>query len=186
MRKLIESTLVSLDGVIEAPERWAIFDEEATQRSMQELDNYDAFVMGRVTYERFRENWGAGGNPYIDRIGEMPKYVASRSLAEVTWNATLLGSDVVAAIERLKAQPGKDLIKYGNSRLDATLLGAGLIDELRVWIMPVVVGSGQRIFEDVETSSLKLTLTDVHELSNGSVVLTYVPGYDDRGLEARR
>ena len=181
MRKLIESTLVSLDGVIEAPERWAIFDEEATQMSMQELDNYDAFVMGRVTYERFRENWGAGGNPYIDRIGAMPKYVASRSLTEVTWNATLLGSDVVAAVQQLKAQPGKDLIKYGNSRLDATLLPAGLVDELRLWIMPVVVGSGQRILDDVETSSLKLTLTDVHELRNGSVVLTYVPGYDDDG-----
>jgi dihydrofolate reductase len=181
MRKLIESTLVSLDGVIEAPERWAIFDEEATHRSMQELDNYDAFIMGRVTYERFRDNWGAGGNPYIDRIGAMPKYVASRSLTDVTWNATLLGSDVVAAIEQLKAQAGKDLIKYGNSRLDATLLREGLVDELRVWIMPVVVGSGQRIFEDVETSSLKLTLTDVNELRNGSVVLTYIPGYDDDG-----
>jgi dihydrofolate reductase len=106
----------------------------------------------------------------------MPKYVASRSLTEVTWNATLLGSDVVAAIEELKAQPGKDLIKYGTSRLDTTLLSAGLVDELRVWIMPVVVGSGQRIFEDVETSSLKLTLTDVRKLRNGSVVLTYIPG----------
>ena len=75
MRKLIESTLVSLDGVIESPERWAIFDEEATRRSMQELDNYDAFVMGRVTYERFRENWSAsGGNPYFDRISATPKY----------------------------------------------------------------------------------------------------------------
>jgi dihydrofolate reductase len=176
MRKLIESTLVSLDGVIEAPERWAIFDDEATQQSMQELDNYDAFVMGRVTYERFRDNWGAGGNPYIDRIGAMPKYVASRSLTEVTWNATLLGPDVFKAIRDLKAQPGKDLIKYGNSRLDATLLSAQLIDELRLWIMPVVVGSGQRIFEDVDTSSLKLTLTDVHKLRNGSVVLTYIPG----------
>ena len=176
MRKLIESTLVSLDGVIESPEHWAIFDDEATQQSMQELDNYDAFVMGRVTYERFRDNWGAGGNPYIDRIGAMPKYVASRSLTEVTWNATLLGPDVVNAIRDLKAQPGKDLIKYGNSRLDATLLGAQLIDELRLWIMPVVVGSGQRIFEDVDTSSLKLTLTDVHKLRNGSVALTYIPG----------
>ena len=87
MRKLIESTLVSVDGVIESPERWAIFDDEATQRSMQELDNYDAFVMGRITYERFRENWSAsGGNPYFDRIAAMSKYVASRSLAELTWN----------------------------------------------------------------------------------------------------
>ena len=176
MRKLIESTLVSLDGVIEAPERWAIFDDEATELSMQELDNYDAFVMGRVTYERFRDNWGAGGNPYVDRIGAMPKYVASRSLDEVTWNATLLGPDIVTAIQDLKAQPGKDLIKYGTSRLDATLLGAGLVDELRVWIMPVVVGSGQRIFQDVEPSSLRLNLTDVRRLRNGSVVLTYIPG----------
>ena len=174
MRKLIESTLVSLDGVIEAPERWAIFDDEASELSMQELDNYDAFVMGRVTYERFRDNWGAGGNPYFDRIGAMPKYVASRSLDDVTWNATLLGPDVVTAIQDLKAQPGKDLIKYGTSRLDATLLGAGLVDELRVWIMPVVVGSGQRIFEDVEPSSLRLNLTDVRRLRNGSAVLTYL------------
>ena len=174
MRKLIESTLVSLDGVIEAPERWAMFDDEASELSMQDLDNYDAFVMGRVTYERFRDNWGAGGNPYLDRIGAMPKYVASRSLDDVTWNATLLGPDVVTAIQDLKAQPGKDLIKYGTSRLDATLLGAGLVDELRVWIMPVVVGSGQRIFEDVEPSSLRLNLTDVRRLRNGSAVLTYV------------
>jgi dihydrofolate reductase len=176
MRKLIESTLVSLDGVIESPEHWAIFDDEASELSMQELDNYDAFVMGRVTYERFRDNWGAGGNPYFDRIGAMPKYVASRSLDDVTWNATLLGPDIVTAIQDLKAQPGKDLIKYGTSRLDATLLGAGLVDELRVWIMPVVVGSGQRIFEDVEPSSLRLNLTDVRRLRNGSVVLTYIPG----------
>jgi dihydrofolate reductase len=175
MRNLIESTLVSLDGVIESPERWAIFDDEASELSMQELDNYDAFVMGRVTYERFRDNWGAGGNPYVDRIGAMPKYVASRSLDDVTWNATLLGPDIVTAIQDLKAQPGKDLIKYGTSRLDATLLGAGLVDELRVWIMPVVVGSGQRIFEDVEPSSLRLNLTDVRRLRNGSVVLTYIP-----------
>jgi dihydrofolate reductase len=176
MRKLIESTLVSLDGVIESPERWAIFDDEASELSMQELDNYDAFVMGRVTYERFRDSWGAGGNPYVDRIGAMPKYIASRSLDDVTWNATLLGPDIVTAIQDLKAQPGKDLIKYGTSRLDATLLGAGLVDELRVWIMPVVVGSGQRIFEDVEPSSLRLNLTDVRRLRNGSVVLTYIPG----------
>jgi dihydrofolate reductase len=177
MRKLIESTLVSLDGVIESPERWAIFDDEATELSMQALDNYDAFVLGRVTYERFRDNWGESrGNAYFNRIAAMPKYVASRSLSEVTWNSTLLGPDIVEAIQELKAQPGKDLIKYGNSRLDATLLRAQLIDELRLWIMPVVVGAGQRIFEDVDTSSFSLTLTDVDRLRNGSVVLNYTPG----------
>jgi dihydrofolate reductase len=177
MRKLIESTLVSLDGVIESPNRWSLFDDEASELSLQELDNYDAFVMGRVTYEFFRGSWGSvSGNPYIDRINAMPKYVASQTLDEVTWNATLLGPDIVGAIERLKAQPGKDLIKYGTSRLDDTLLRARLVDELRIWVMPVVVGGGQRLFEDVDTASLHLTLTDVRKLANGSAILTYVPG----------
>jgi dihydrofolate reductase len=152
------------------------FDDEAAQLSMQELDNYDAFVLGRATYEFFKANWSAvSGNPYIDRINAMPNYVASRTLSEVTWNATLLGPDIVGAIEQLKAQPGKDLIKYGTSRVDDTLLRARLVDELRLWVMPVVVGTGRRLFEDVDTSSLKLTLTDVRKLANSSVILTYVP-----------
>ena len=176
MRKLIESTLVSLDGVIESPERWAPFDDEATRLATEELGNYDAFVMGRVTYERLRANWApVSGNPYIDRINAMPKYVASRTIPEVTWNATLLGPDIVGAIERLKAQPGKDLIKYGTSRLDDTLLRTHLVDELRLWVMPVVVGAGQRLFEDVDATALDLTLTDVRKLTNGSAILTYVP-----------
>ena len=181
MRKLIESTLVSLDGVIETPERWSPFDAEATQLATEDLGNYDAFVMGRVTYERFRASWApVNGNPYLDRINAMPKYVASRTLTEVTWNATLLGPDIVGDIERLKAEPGRDLIKYGTSRLDDTLLRDHLIDEFRFWIMPVVVGSGQRLFEDVDTSGLDLRLTAERRLQNGSVILTYAAGVGAR------
>jgi hypothetical protein len=89
MRKLIESTLVSLDSVIEAPERWAVFDAEDTALSLEQLGNCDEFVMGRVTYQKFYANWGhITGNPYIDLISAMPKYVASRSLTQTTWNAT--------------------------------------------------------------------------------------------------
>ncbi len=177
MRKLIESTLVSLDGVIEAPERWANFDAEATALSLEQLDNYDAFVMGRVTYEKFFENWGdTAGNPYIDLISAMPKYVASRSLTQTAWNATLLRPDPSSAIARLKEQPGKDLIKYGTSRFDDTLVRDHLIDEFRFWIMPIVVGSGQRLFEDVDTSALDLRLTGQRRLENGSVILTYASG----------
>ena len=176
MRKLIESTLVSLDGVIESPDRWAPFDHAAGQLAMRDLDNYDAFVLGREGYERLRALWApVTGNPYIEKINAMPKYVASQSLTDVTWNATLLGPEVAGAIEQLKAQPGKDLIKYGTSRLDATLLGAHLIDELRLWIMPVVVGSGQRLFEGIDASSLHLQLADVGKLEGGSVILTYLP-----------
>jgi dihydrofolate reductase len=175
MRKLIESTLVSLDGVIESPDRWAPFDQEAGQLAMGDLDNYDAFVMGREGYERLRALWApVSGNPYIEKINAMPKYVASQSLTEATWNARLLGPDIVGAIKQLKAQPGKDLIKYGTSRVDATLLGAHLIDELRLWIMPVVVGTGQRLFEGLD-ASLHLQLADVRKLEGGSVILTYLP-----------
>ena len=178
MRKLIESTLVSLDGVIEAPERWASFDAEDAALSLEQLGNYDAFVMGRVTYEKFYANWGhVVGDPYIELISAMPKYVASRSLTQTAWNATLLGPDPSGAIARLKDQPGKeDLIKYGTSRCDETLVRDHLIDEFRFWIMPVVAGAGQRLFEDVDTSGLDLRLTDERRLENGSVILTYAPG----------
>ena len=176
MRKLIESVLVSLDGVIEAPERWANFDDEDAALSMEELAKYEAFVMGRVTYETLFAFWGdVAGNPYIDLINAMPKYVASRSLTEATWNATLLGPDPSSAIVRLKNQPGKDLIKYGTSRFDDTLVRDRLVDEFRFWIRPVVAGAGQRLFEDVDTSGLDLRLTDERRLENGSVILTFVP-----------
>jgi dihydrofolate reductase len=177
MRKLIESTLVSLDGVTEAPERWAGFDAEDAALSLEQLGNYDAFVMGRATYENFFANWGqTAGDPYIDLINAMPKYVASRTLTQTAWNATLLGPDPSSAIARLKDQPGKDLIKYGTSRFDDTLVHDHLIDEFRFWIRPVVVGSGQRLFEDVDTSGLDLKITDVKRLENGSVILTYATG----------
>ena len=176
MRRLIESTLVSLDGVVEAPDRWALFDQEAVEYSMHELENYDAFVMGRVAYERLRAIWEpVTGNPYIDAINQMPKYVATRTLSALGWNATPLGDDAPGALARLKARPGKDLIKYGTSQLDATLLGANLIDEIRLWIMPVVVGAGQRIFEDIDPAAVSLDLTGVHRFANGSVILTYTP-----------
>lgn len=176
MRKLIESTIVSLDGIVESPDRWARFDQEAVQYSMDELENYDAFVMGRVTYERLRAIWEpVTGNPYIDTINQMPKHVATRTLGDLGWNATPLGDDVAGGLARLKAQPGRNLIKYGTSRLDATLLAAGLIDEIRLWIMPVLIGAGQRIFEDIDPAMARLDLTDVHRFANGSVILAYTP-----------
>jgi dihydrofolate reductase len=105
----------------------------------------------------------------------MPKYVASRTLTETAWNATLLGPDPSSAIARLKDQPGKDLIKYGTTHFDDTLVRDHLIDESRFWIRPVVAGTGQRLFEDVDTSGLRLRLTHERRLQNGSVILTYTP-----------
>jgi len=176
MRRLIESVLISLDGITGSPERWANFDDEDAAYAHEQLRGFDAFVMGRVTYENFYANWGGiTGDPYIELIGSMPKYVASRSLTETNWNATLLGSDPADAIARIKQQPGKDLIKYGTSRFDDTLLRAHRIDEFHFWIRPVVVRAGQRRFEDVDISALKLTLQGHRRFDNGSVILTYQP-----------
>ena len=174
MRKLIEYTLISLDGVIGAPRLWAHFDEESTTLARNRLDDFDAYVMGRVAYEYvFSGLTESEGNPYVARLNAMPKYVASRSLAAPPPNATLLGPDVADAIGRLKEQPGKNLIKYGTSRLDALLLDNRLLDELHLWYMPVVVGAGQRLFEGIDVPSLKLRLINERRLSNGSVVLSY-------------
>jgi dihydrofolate reductase len=106
----------------------------------------------------------------------MPKPPASRALRDPGWNATVLGPDAAGAIAPLKQQPGKDLIKYGTSRLDHLLLRERLVDKLHLWYTPVVVGAGQRLFEDVDTSSLNLRLTDTRRLRNGSVMLSYAVG----------
>ena len=177
MRKLIESTLVSLDGVIEAPERWANFDAEATALSIKELGNYDAFVMGRVTYEKFYANWGhIAGNPYIDLISAMPKYVASRSL---TADGMECHPPRARPIQRDRpaegpARQGSHQIRHQPLRRHARARPPDrrvpLLDHARRGRL------GQRLFEGVDTSGLDLRLTDERRLENGSVILTYAPG----------
>jgi dihydrofolate reductase len=174
--KLIESTLISLNGVTESPDRWAVFDQEAATAATTELDKSDAFLFGRVGYQRLRELWEpVSGNPYVAAINAKPKYVASNSLNEVGWNATLLNGDVAAEVERLKSDSGQDLIKYGTGRIDATLFEAELIDELRLWVMPVVVGSGRRLLDHFDASRLRLELLDVTRFANGSAIMSYRP-----------
>jgi len=178
MRKLIESTFVSLDGVIESPEKWTapFFDTENKQHAYTELAQYDTFLLGRATYEKFAASWPKiHGDPYFDRINALPKLVASTTLRDVTWNATLIQGDVAAELWRLKRQPGKNIIKYGTGHLDRTLIQHGLIDELHFAIFPTVVGSGRRLFEGVDTSGLRLELVRTKTFANGVVWITYRP-----------
>ena len=180
MRKLIEYTLITLDGVIGDPKRWSIFDEESAALARKRLDDFDAYVMGRAAYEYvFSGLSESEGNPYVERLNAMPKYVASQSLAAPPPNVTLLGPNVADAIRKLKEQPGKDLIKYGTSSLDALLLEERLLDELHLLYQPVVAGAGQRLFERVDASSLKLRMIDEHRMANGSVILSYAVGSVD-------
>lgn len=178
MRKLIESAFVSLDGVVESAEQWGFpyFNvEENRQHSLAKLMDCDAFLLGRSTFELlYAVGSVTTGDPYFDRVGSMPKFVASTTLYEAPWNATVIGGDTAEEIAALKRQPGKSIIKYGNGDLDRTLLAHNLIDEFHLWIFPVVVGKGRRLFEGIDTSHLKLKLTGTKQFSNGVVSLSYV------------
>jgi dihydrofolate reductase len=178
MRKLIESTIVSLDGVVGSPWNWAdpYFDGEVKDYSRSQLSGYDAFLLGRVTYEQFAATWAQiQGDEYFDIINRLPKYVASTTLLETTWNATLIKGDVADAVAELKKQPGKNIVKYGTSRLDRTLIARDLIDEFHFLLFPVVVGDGQRLFEGIDTAGQQLELTRTTTFGNGVVALTYAP-----------
>ena len=177
MRKLVEATFVSLDGVIEAPERWAMpFFGGAKDHFLAELNRFDALLLGRATYEKFAATWSQiKGDPYFDKINSLPKFVASKTLKDTTWNATLLPGDAAEAVRRLKTQPGKDIVKYGTGSFDRTLIEHGLIDEFHLSIFPLIVGTGRRLFEEIGGSVPKLKLTETKALDSGVVVLTYVP-----------
>ena len=183
MRRLIESTFVSLGGDIGAPQEWGapyLFGPKPDEYSRALLFGADALLLGRKTYEGLSAAYTAmaAGEPgpmadFVDAMNAIPKYVASTTLTSVGWNATLLGADVAAAVAELKKQSGKYLLKYGTGPLDRVLMRSGLIDELRIWIVPVTTGPGQRLFEDVD--DIGLTLRDTRTFPSGVVVLTYAP-----------
>jgi dihydrofolate reductase len=192
MRKLIATTMVSLDGVMQAPGGpqedpsggfafggWTFpFWDDDPNRSMNGLDGKDReLVLGRRTYEIFEAYWPyqAADNPIAQTLNADKKHVASRTLKTLHWNnSTLLGGDVVAAVAALKAAPGLDLQIIGSGNLIQTLQAASLIDEYNVWTFPVVLGRGKRLFE-AGTKAGALRLAASRTSSTGVVMSTYVP-----------
>jgi dihydrofolate reductase len=186
MRKLRVSTLVTLDGVIQDPGGFGetaqggwgnpYFTDEARQDAYEHLLAADYFLCGRVTYELLSRAWGKiKGGPYLERMNSIPKLVASRRLTEpLEWNAKLIKGDVAQAIGKLKQEPGKDIVMYGSASLLQTLMRHNLVDEYRIWVHPLVMGGGKRLFtEDGEAA--KLQLVETKPLSSGVVILTYEP-----------
>ena len=175
MRRLIESALVSLDGVIEAPEQWANFDAEDAAYSMEQLGHYDAFIMGRVTYEKLYANFApVVDNPYIGLINAMPKYVASRTLTESRMECHAPRFRPIERIARLKDQPGKDLINTAPAAsttrsCETAWSMVPVVDQARCGRSRPTVVRGRGHLR------LHLRLTDEKRLENGSVILTYVP-----------
>jgi dihydrofolate reductase len=140
------------------------------------LQACDAVLMGRRTYEGFAAAWpGRSGDAFSDRINAMRKYVASRTLGEATWNnTTIIRDDLVGELQRLKQQPGKDIVQYGLGSVSFQMLEHGLIDEFRLWMHPLILGrNGPRTPHFLECMPARLHLVDVRSLPNGIAILGY-------------
>lgn len=192
MRKLISSIFMSLDGVIQgpgAPEEdptrgfalggWTFtYWDEVMGQSMSGFDGKDReLVLGRKTYEIFEAHWPCqpADDPTAISLNAAKKHVASRTLKHVSWNnSSLLGDDVVAAISALKSRNGYDLQLIGSGNLIQTLQAASLIDEFNIWIFPVVLGGGKRLFETTaKPGAMRLVASQVS--TTGVLLTTYVP-----------
>ena len=174
MRKIIESTLVSADGVVGSPPLWAMDyrDEEVTRDALERLSGSDAMLMGRGTYELFAAIWPGQTDDFAQRVNTIRKYVFSSTLTGADWNnSTIVRGDVVAQVTRIKEQDGRDLALFGHGRLAQTLLENGLIDELRLSIHPVLAGAGLPQFTNGDKT--RLTLVSAKTFTTGVVVLSY-------------
>jgi dihydrofolate reductase len=179
MRRIINSTYVTLDGVIQNPQDWPSvggFSEQGTQVQTALLERCDAVLMGRRTYEAFAPVWSArSGDPVSDRMNALPKYVVTTTLTDPQWhNTTVIDDDPIEAIRALKQQPGADIVQYGFGPLSHALMAAGLLDELRLWVHPFFVGTGAAgdlLYRAGSSGSFELA--DSTSLDSGIVILTY-------------
>ena len=191
MRKLLVNTFLTLDGVMQAPggpeeDRsggfahggWSVnyWDERMGEVMGEALSRPFALVLGRRTYDIFAAHWPhASEEEGATTFNEATKYVASRGNPTLEWaNSELIGGDAAEGVAALKEEDGPELQVHGSSDLLQTLIRHGLVDEFRLWVFPVVVGSGKRLFGD-ETSAAGLMLVDSTVSSTGVVMGTYEP-----------
>jgi dihydrofolate reductase len=180
MRKIINSTYITLDGVIEQP-AWTVpyFDDEAAAFAGEQTEAADALLMGRRTYDMFAASWPtrdendpSTGAAYFNNV---KKYVASTTLTNPEWNnSEVLQGDLIEAVTGLKAQEGKDILMYGYGTVTHALVKAGLVDEVRLWIHPVFVG-GPSISAPLDDAQTTLTLASTKVMKSGMIIATYTP-----------
>jgi dihydrofolate reductase len=183
VRKLYAFLMMTLDGFYEGPDQefqfWQV-DDEFDEFSAGQLNDTDVLLLGRVTYEGMASYWptpaARENDPVVaELMNTMPKIVVSTTLQTAEWNNTrLLGANVAEQLAKLKQQPGKALAILGSPNLTVSLLGMGLVDELRVMVNPVVLGDGKSLFRSTK-QELKLQLLQTRTFSSGNVLLTYQP-----------
>lgn len=189
MRKLVAGTFLTLDGIMQAPggpgedpsggfthEGWSVpyFDDIMGQAMGEWMEKAGGFLLGRKTYEIFAEHWPkVTGDPMAEKLNNDPKYVASRTLKRVTWkNASLIQGDLADAVRKLKSESGGELQIHGSGGLINSLLPHNLIDEFRLWICPIVLGSGKRLFGEGAVPA-GLELVETRKATTGAVLHVY-------------
>lgn len=181
MRKIINSTYITLDGVVENPHLWPSLGDSAKAEhfevQMALLNACDAILMGRHTYESFAAVWPgrAGDGGFADRINAMQKQVVSTTLRDPAWNNTkVISSDVVEKVRALKKQPGKDIVQYGLGGVSFALLEQGLVDEVRLWVHPIILGKkGPQAPHFLNCPPTQFDLVSSRTLPNGIVIVNY-------------
>jgi dihydrofolate reductase len=185
MGRIVISEFVSLDGVVEAPGGEAGYrhtgwvakfqSAEQIQWKFDEVLAHEALLLGRITYESFAGAWPSYKGPFADAMNSMPKYVASTTLKRADWNnAHILQGDATAAAARLKRELRGDMLVHGSRTLANALKRHDLVDEYRLMVFPIILGSGMRLFEETPDATT-LALIDTQMLKNGAAVLTYRP-----------
>ncbi len=179
MRAIVNSTYVTLDGIIQDPQDWpslGSFDDAGNAFQTDLLERCDAVLMGRTTYEGFAPVWSSrSGDPMTDRMNTLPKYVVSTTLDDPQWqNTHVISHDPIEAIRDLKQQPGGSIVQYGFGRLSHALMAHGLLDELRLWVHPFFLGTGTAgdlLYRNGSSGSFELA--DSTTLPGGIVILSY-------------
>lgn len=179
MRHISAGLFISLDGVVESPDRWGFqyMTAEMGKSISAGIAQADAVLLGRKTYLEFSKLWPGQGSevPMADFLNKSPKYVVSSSLSQLDWQpASLIKTDLVAELNRLKQQPGGTIQVPGSPTLVRYLLQNGLLDMLSLSICPIVVGSGMRLFDE-EGRLIGLNLVHSTILDNGVIGATYRP-----------
>ena len=184
MRKLFSFNMVTLDGFFEGPHQdisWHHVDQEFNEFAITQLGEVDTLLFGRVTYQMMASYWptpaAIADDPIVaGQMNRMPKIVVSRTLEKADWNNTRLIKDHVAEeILKLKQQPGNDLALFGSANLMSTLMQLDLIDEHRIMVNPIILGSGTPLFKR-SSYKLSLKLVKTRIFGNGNVLLCYQPG----------
>jgi dihydrofolate reductase len=184
--RIVVTEFVSLDGVMEAPGGGEEFrhagwtfeisrGDEGDQFKLDETLSSEALLLGRVTYEGFAAAWPSRDGEFADKFNTMPKYVVSSTLENPEWNnSTVLKGDVPEEVAKLKQGLDGDIVVHGSAQLVQTLIENDLIDELRVMVFPVVLGTGKRLFGET-TDKKPLRLVDSKTVGDGVAILSYEP-----------